>query len=492
MRKLLLASVAVLGGTLGAANAQSFTQAPAVVPTPVPFTLTPSPTAGPGTISVRINARLNFYMQAGSDSGRNTQVTPVAPTVNAAGQTTSLGSPQSNTKLQDYQFAEYARLYFNLDGIAGNGLKYGAFLEVRQDNGIAPGGGGGTFGSISGQTRSRGAMYFRNEGAYLGTDQLGYLRFGSTYQPSVLFATGTFENFNDGAWDGDLPGFFTGNTSPTWPFPDISPFYVPGAIVYVSPQFAGLDFSASFAPTSGGVDNTSGNCPYGVSAAGGAGVGGNLLGGNAPLGCDAASSSANGAENGRPRNEAQIYARYRGAFGPVGIAVQGGGIFSGKVGNNATPQGALQYDGYSLGDGGVILTFGGLAVGGHVTAGRQNGQFGLDPKGAKDSFAWVAGASYAIGPVIIGASYFDYMSAGNNTSARASTLVGNRNEWGAAAGGTYTFAPGMNVYLSYLYGHRKELGVDLLSGATASATGNVITHNNVQSQGVSIGTQFRW
>lgn len=480
MRKLLLASAALLGGSLGAANAQ-VAPAPVVVPTPVPFTLMPSPTAGPGTISVRINARMNFYMQAGSDSGRN-----ASPVTTAAG----TAPVSTNTKLADYQFAEYARLFFNLDGIAGNGMKYGAFVEVRQDNGVAPG--GGIAGSTGGSSRFRGAMFFRNEGAYLGTDQLGFVRFGSTYQPSVLFATGTFENYNDGAWDGDTPGFFTGNTTPTWPFPDISPFYVPGAVVYVSPQFAGLDFSASFAPNTGGLDNTSGNCPYGSTVAGS--VTGNVGGGGAYVGCDAASSTSVAGEAARPRNEAQIYARYRGAFGPVGIAAQVGGIFSGHVQNNNLPAvkaTQAQYEGYRLFDAGLVGTFGGLAVGGHVTGGRQNGQFNLAPVGTKDSFAWVAGASYAIGPVIVGASYFDYMSAGSKSNI-SSAFVGNRNEWGVAAGGTYTFAPGMNVYLSYLYGHRKELGVDLLSGTSASAASNVTTHNNVQSQGVAIGTQFRW
>ncbi len=477
MRKLLLASAAVLGGTLGAANAQ-VAPAPTVVPTPVPFTLTPSPTAGPGTISVRVNARMNFYMQAGSDSGRNPGVVTVTPGV----------LTPTNTKLQSYQFGEYARLFFNLDGIAGNGLKYGAFLEVRQDNGDAPG--GGIAGGISSQSRTRGAMYFRNEGAYLGTDQLGFVRFGSTYQPSVLFATGTFENFNDGAWDGDAPGIFTGNTTPTWPFPDISPFYVPGAIVYVSPQFYGVDFAASFAPTSAGLNLTSGNCGYANTAASPAGVSANTVAGGV-TGCDATSSTSVYGEQTRPRNETQIYARYRGAFGPVGIAVQGGGIFSGKVNDNNPVQNPTQYDGYSLGDGGAILTYGGLAIGGHITAGRSNGQFNLDPKGSKDSFAWVGGASYAIGPVIVGASYFDYMSAGSKRATSAA-FVGNRNEYGIAAGGTYNFAPGMNIFLSYLYGHRKELGVDLLGGAVATSANNVQTHNNVQSQGVSIGTQFRW
>jgi len=478
MRKLLLASAALLGGSLGAANAQ-VAPAPVIVPTPVPFTLTPSPTAGPGTISVRINARMNFYMQAGSDSGRNTSVVTTAPGV----------TTPTNTKLADYSFQEYARLFFNLDGIAGNGLKYGAFIEVRQDNGDAPG--GGIAGSISSQSRTRGAMYFRNEGAYLGTDQLGFVRFGSTYMPSVLFATGTMENFNDGGWDGDLPSLFSGNTTPTWPFPDIGVFYVPSNVTYLSPQFYGVDFAASFAPNSGGLTNASGNCPYGNTAVGT--VSANTVSGGY-VGCDAASSTSVLGETTRPRNEAQIYARYRGAFGPVGIAAEVGGIFSGHVQNNNAPAvkaSQLQYEGYRLFDAGLLGTFGGLAVGAHVTGGRQNGQFSLAPVGTKDSFAWVAGASYAMGPVIVGASYFDYMSTGANNRL-ASPFVGNRNEWGIAAGGTYNFAPGMNMYLSYLYGHRKELGVDLLSGVASSATTNVSTHNNVQSQGVQIGTQFRW
>jgi hypothetical protein len=56
----------------------------------------------------------------------------------------------------------------------------------------------------------------------------------------------------------------------------------------------------------------------------------------------------------------------------------------------------------------------------------------------------------------------------------------------------------MNIFLSYLYGQKHEGGEDLLSGATtqpgttAATTTKVVTHNNVQDQGFSIGTQFRW
>ena len=46
----------------------------------------------------------------------------------------------------------------------------------------------------------------------------------------------------------------------------------------------------------------------------------------------------------------------------------------------------------------------------------------------------------------------------------------------------------MNVFLAYLYGHQSEAGKDLLTGviSSAAAGGHVFTHNNIQSQGVSI------
>jgi hypothetical protein len=188
-------------------------------------------------------------------------------------------------------------------------------------------------------------------------------------------------------------------------------------------------------------------------------------------------------------------ARYRGAFGPIGLAVQAGGIVSGKVANDATPSPLLRYDGLALGDGGLQLTYQGLAVGGHITAGRSNGQFNLAPKGARDSFGWLVGGSYAIGPVIVGASYFDYQSAGNKTGSVAqggNPYVGSRNEVGIAAGGTYTLAPGLNLFVSYLYGHRHESGVDLLTNVSSTATSRVSTHNTTNAQALSLGTQVKW
>src|SRR5260370_38621015 len=94
-------------------------------------------------------------------------------------------------------------------------MRYGASLEVRQDNQVATG--GGAFGSVSASNRSRGALYWRREMAYLGMDGIGTLRVGATDGPIGLYYTGVFENFNDGAWNGDLPWFFPSGTIPTYP-----------------------------------------------------------------------------------------------------------------------------------------------------------------------------------------------------------------------------------------------------------------------------------
>jgi hypothetical protein len=394
----------------------------------------------------------------------------------------------TNTKLSDYSFNNYIRLYPSFDGVAANGLQYGGFIEFRQDNGVAPG--GGLNGSISAATRSRGELYVRDDFVYLGTPQLGQLRLGSGWGAGTLFLTGTFENFNDGGWDGDLPAFFTGNTSLAFPFPDQSYTYTTDKVTYLSPQIAGFDAAVSFSPSSANVNNGSGNCAYANTAASASGANGPLTAG-AASGCDAAASTSVIAETKRARDLIEAEARYRGAFGPVGLVVEGGGIFSGHVEYDGIPT-TYHYDNMSIGDGGFQVTYGGFAVGGHITAGRSNGtSFSPVANNGKDAFAWIAGTSYAVGPVIVGASFFHLDAAGN----QAGTTVkynGELSTYGAAAGGTYTFAPGMNIFLSYLYGHQHEAGTDLVAGTASTAAGTVLTHNNVQAQGFSIGTQFKW
>src|SRR3954452_14601232 len=163
----------------------------------------PSPSPQPGQVVVRLNGRFRFYAAGIWDKDAENNSASGTGVAGANGQ----GTLGGGNKLATYSFGEYARLYPGFDGIAANGLKYGASLEIRQDQNS--GAGGGAFGSISQQNRARGALYFRREWGYLGTDQIGTFRFGSIDQPSSLYMTGNFENFNDGGWNGDVPGMIS-------------------------------------------------------------------------------------------------------------------------------------------------------------------------------------------------------------------------------------------------------------------------------------------
>ena len=221
MRKLLLASVATLSGTLGlatVASAQLQTQYPYTAPagsTPVAgplgapnganvATVTPQwstlPPLSSGSLTVRLGGRLTTYFGAFVDSGRSpgliagSENFPNGFTYAAAGYAlkdgklvatgNTKGYYQSTGKSAPYAMAEYARLYPSFDGVAANGLKYGAFLEVRQENYAAPGSSGNN--AILYETSQRGSLYFKRETAYIGTDSAGFLRLGATDQPTSL------------------------------------------------------------------------------------------------------------------------------------------------------------------------------------------------------------------------------------------------------------------------------------------------------------------
>ena len=458
MRKLLLASAAMLGGTMvlatGASAQNLATNVPAnatAISSPSFSTATPatSPMAA-STMTVRLGGRLNFEMFATGDSGQNAK-----------------GASQ---KLAPYTFAEYARLYPSFDAVAANGLRYGAALEIRQDNGASAGGGAGS--SVSGSTASRGSLYFRREMGYFGADKFGFLRFGATDQPTSLFATGTMENFDMGGWNGDLEGF-TGRTQPAWAFPDQGALYTTTKVVYVSPKFFNMvDFGVSFEPGTGTVSGSSGQCNSGYDTT---------------AYCDATSSSSIANENKRRRNTVDGVVRLRTAIGPVGLTATVGGMKSGKVLYNGTVASTQQYNGLEVLDAGLQVTWGGLAVGGHVDYGEFNAGYNLSPKGGRKSLAYLAGASYSIGPAVFGVQAMDFQNPGSWNQASNSSVGRTRNEWGIGAGSTVTVAPGAYVYLSYLYGHRHQAGVDILTG-----TNGAVTHNNVQSQGVVLGTMLKW
>ncbi len=487
MRKLLLATVAALGASMGVAtlaDAQTF-------PTP-------------GTVTIRLNGRFRFYGGVVSDRGANNNFAG-APTasVDATGQGPLTGTNKQNT----YGFVDYARLYPGFDGVAANGLKYGASLEIRQDQ--YSGAGGGVFGSGSQQNRARSQLYFRREWGYIGTDQLGTIRLGSTDQPSSLYMTGNFENFNDGGLDGDVGGLAAQNLILPWPFADgQGGYYTTTKAIYLSPQLYGFDFGVSYEPgtgNTGGVDACNGSSPVGanfVTTAGAfASSGANNAGVSGP-GCDRLSSSPINSESARRTNTIDTILRYRGTFGSFGIAATGAYATGSHVHDNsgvaftnnplAVTGARPNYDGVSVGDFGVALTYGGFSVGGKYMVGRFNGGIGtLVPKGLPDGEAILGGFSYTTGPIVVGAHYLNLKTAGDTNNA---FFGRKRYEQGVAAGGTYSLAPGLSLFVSYLYSERKQSGYNFLTGqgVTASSPGGNAFNNKVSAQVFAVGTGFSW
>jgi hypothetical protein len=482
MRKLLLATVAVLGAGIGIAETAQAQDFP-----------------NPGEVTVRLNGRFRFYASINDqqDADNNLQQNG-----------TNGLTPQTGTnKLANYMFSDYTRLYPGFDGVAANGLKYGASVEIRTDNNV--GAGGGQYGGEYNSARAQNSLWLFREWGYIGSDKVGTLRVGETDQVTSLYATGTFENFNDGGWNGDVAFTLPGNLIPAYPFLDSANLIPINRAVYLSPQLYGFDFGVSFAPSStggGGVGNNCGgvnweNTNFTNPAGGVAGLPGSTigaLGANAQSiagpGCNALSATPT-ADYARPRNIWDALLRYRGSFGAFGVAATAGYLGSGTVsGNGGGAAQATRYNGYGIGDFGLAVTYGGLSVGGHYTYGQINGGGdALNPTNGRPESAWLAGASYTIGPVIVGASYFSVDSTGDiNQSVLGSQL----HEVGFNAGGTYSVAPGLALFLDLEYGERRQNGFNFIAGtdSTSSATGYAsnLLHNKVTTQLISIGTSFAW
>ncbi len=467
MRKLLLASAALLGASLMTAD---FADAQALGK------------PDPGTVTVRLNGRVRFYAYGAFDRDVDNN-----PAVGAA----RLGPNAGTNKQSNYGFAEYGRLYPGFDGQTANGLKYGASLEIRQD--LSSPAGGGSFGSISGADPQRAGLYFRRVWGYIGADNVGTLRLGATDQPTSLYLTGNFENFDSGGFNGDVPGI-SGAALVAWPFSDVGSYYTTNKAVYLSPQLYGFDLGVSYEPSTANVSGGN-NCPGGISAPG----------------CDRLSSTPTNLETARRKNTVDALVRYRGTFAGFGIAATGayiggshvtddsniGGPYNSNPLTTSSATGSANlprynYQGLNAGDFGLAVTYAGFSVGGHYTFGQFNGNVANTlPDGYDNGEAWLGGASYTIGPVVVGAHYLYNKSAGNLSN---DYFGRQRTEQGAAVGATYTVAPGLALSLSGIYGIRKQNGYNFVTGAgvnAANPNGNP-NNNKIVSTLIYFGTLFSW
>jgi len=183
--------------------------------------------------------------------------------------------------------------------------------------------------------------------------------------------------------------------------------------------------------------------------------------------------------------------RYRSTFGPVGVALEAGYYKSAHISYDGVATSTLQqYKGWDFSDAGAVLTFGGLSVGGHIMSGAFSGQGNLAPQGTKDAFAYIIGASYTVGPIIMGTSFFQNMYANHTGTTATARLVGQERDRGWAAGATYTVTPGVSFFLSGVYGEKQENGYDIIDGAQSLT--NPKFGNNTRAQAVGTGIQVKW
>lgn len=493
MRKLLLASAAALGASMGMAGIAS-AQAPALPAGPLSGSFVTAPYGGPGannnnnyqaamlpgaianptpgSFVVRLNAANWFYVGIeGSSADR------VSPSNNN-------GTP-GNYKVAPYNALEYFRLYPGVDAMATNGLRYGGMTEIRENwSSQSYNSGSPSAGSSLSSTASTGSsgftstqtLYVRRAFVYLASDKVGILRLGEADGVPGSFDNGvtTFQNYDTGQWNGDAPTMVPSNINPAWPFfSQTGNEYGSNKIVYFSPQFAGFDFGLEWSP-----NNTNGEDQCGAAG----------------ISCtNLSSQSASTSAGARYMNLYSVGARYQGTFGPVAIYGMADYLGSGHTSyTGAAPLATWngKFDNLSAADVGLVFTIAGVTFGGHYIGGAINGTGALRPQGGAPGNAWIAGVQYATGPFVMGVSYYNYQSQGEVTL----TKISQRYDDGLDVGGTWNAAPGLYFFVNYLWGQRHQGGYNFIAGADNSAGTNPVSNqgNTVQSQALIIGTKVRW
>jgi hypothetical protein len=393
----------------------------------------------PGSITVRLNGRVNWYAGIEASSLDNNSST--------------------GTKTSTDNFLGYMRLYPGFDGVAANGLHYGAAAEIRINGG---------------ETGSDETLYVFQAYGYLGLPKFGQISFGQQNGPSVLFETGTFEGFNDGGWNGDIEGMIPTAANPVYPFPDSGSQYdqATDKIVYLSPTLAGFQFAVGFTPNQTAENDT-----------------------------DAPTSVTTPITGGQPRNLIDVGGQYTQTFGPVGVQIGADYTNAGQVAGTASaPSLVTGYKNLSILSGGATATVAGFTFGGNSSYGAFNmadgDTFDLEPDGGSAAIGWLVGGQYTAGPIVVGASFFRFDQTGDlpggidaDSGAKitaAGLTTGQQQNDGVAAGATYTLVPGVSLFVDYLYGFRQQGGYDFATGDAGTA------NNYVQSQLFGVGTQIQW
>ncbi|MFL5256096.1 MAG: porin [Rhodopila sp.] len=412
----------------------------------------------PGTIVIRLNGRVEVDVAAtftSVDRGINANGTP------------------NGFKLNPIGIGSLMRLYPGFDGLAANGLRYGAAVELRENFGAAGTPANSPSANSSGQT-----VFVRRAFSYLASDNIGLLRLGQT--DGVL---GLFDNciFTSQCWDVGETILNTSGLTALAPSAVIIPFawldqtgaeYGNNKIVYLSPQVYGFDFGVQYAPSQGNAFQNAG----------------------LNVGCTQASAScislSSGNDPTRWINQVGVGLRWQRTFGAVDVKAYGFYETAGK--ENLTtaaytppsPTGSaatLRYDNLNFYKAGLAVTAYNLTAAIDYIGGAVNGALAMRPTGGVSMNAWLAGLTYANGPITLGTQF------GMIDSQGAAQLTGTsqRHEYEVAFGGNYKLAPGLQLVAYYTYAYRHQ-------GDFNFATNAVGATHDVQAQQFVFSTVLTW
>jgi hypothetical protein len=466
MRKYLLAGSAIVGVSL-AVQGSGYAQTPMPPPAPAGVMINQQLFPEHGVSGANNN---NNYATAMSP-GNSANPTPGTMVIHLSGRVWQEATIEGSTgdvvpnavgtseKENSYNFGSYFRLYPGVDAIATNGMRYGASVEIRENfNGRGYTGATATNAqNTSATTGTSGltceqTLYVRRDFAYVSWPTIGLFRFGQADGPAGIYDNGIVseQNVGSGAWNGDAPAAPNSPGSATFPwYSQQGAEYGSEKIVYLSPQFFGLDAAFSFAPNNGNLE--AGGC----SSA-------------AQIGCATISSSGLTNANFRFTNETQLGARYQGVFGPVSVYGFGDWIHSGVVQYTGPVPAGLpagskyngQANGVNAGFVGLSITVGGLQIGAGWEGGQYNNIMAPPPKGAGTANAEIIGGTYTLGPWSVGASYYIFDTQG----AVAMTGITQEHENAAAFDIAWQATPGLQFYAGYLYSTVYQGDYNLVTG----------------------------
>nr|WP_294501334.1 porin [uncultured Rhodopila sp.] len=437
----------------------------------------------PGTIVIRLNGRVEADV-AGTFSTLNT----------GKGTPTTANPSGTGYKLNPVGVGSYARLYPGFDGLAANGLRYGAVAEIRENfyagtTGTTNGGSFGAVASPSGNISAQ-TLWVRAAFTYLASDQVGIVRLGQGAGVLSLLDNGIFTSQLWDAGVGNLNGGGIGALGPSGaqpPFVWIDQAAADVAnnkIVYLSPQYYGFDAGVQYAPSEGNaLQNSAGASPLQSATCNQAGA--NCI------------SVTSGNDATRFYNQVGAGVRYQQLFGAVDFKAYGFAETAQKenltTGQYFTPAqlragvaGAsttnIRYDNLAFYKAGTAITFANFTFAFDYIGGAVNAQSTLKPTGAPNLNAILPGLTYANGPITAGIEFGDIWSQG------AAQLTGatQRHEYEFAFGGAYKLAPGVQLVAEYQYAYRHQNGYNFNTAAINQGT------VDAQSQQLLFATVLTW